>query len=203
MPRLGRFSQNKSHINNCLFSFYLFFVYLTVFSCVTIEVSKHLKPDNFRANIHYVHICDGCKSSTPLVILHGVGGAIPAYHKLYSTSVPQYGHLFKDRCIYSLDMPGFGLSTRLEFISESEIDEEREKLEQIDDKKKRQEELEKFESRIADECELKMVEEIEKWRVEMNINKMILLGHSFGGYISSAYATRYSKHVEQLVLLEP
>jgi len=52
-------------------------------------------------------------------------------------------------------------------------------------------------------CENKMVEMIEKWRKEMKIEKMILLGHSFGGYVSASYALRHHEHVQHLILLEP
>ena len=47
------------------------------------------------------------------------------------------------------------------------------------------------------------VESLEAWRKENEINKMVLLGHSFGGYMSVAYAERYPERVERLLLLSP
>jgi len=47
------------------------------------------------------------------------------------------------------------------------------------------------------------VEALEEWRKANGISKMILAGHSMGGYISVAYCERYPEHVAQLVLLSP
>ena len=105
-------------------------------------------------------------SSIPLVMMHGIGGAIPTFYKNYKL-------LAIDRCVYGIDMPGFGLSKRVEFPDD------------------------------PDNCERKMVKLIDQWRAKMNIDKMILLGHSFGGYVSAAYALRHHEHVQHLVLLDP
>jgi pimeloyl-ACP methyl ester carboxylesterase len=51
--------------------------------------------------------------------------------------------------------------------------------------------------------ETQFVESIEAWRKEMKLEKMILLGHSFGGYISAAYVIRYPKNVKGLILSSP
>ena len=125
------------------------------------------------AFIHTVRVCDNpdlcCNSlspNVPLVMVHGIGGAIPAFYKNYQL-------LAIDRCVYGIDMPGFGLSKRVEFPNDPEA------------------------------CEKKMVDMIDQWREEMKINKMILLGHSFGGYVSAAYALHHHEHVQHLVLLDP
>jgi len=47
------------------------------------------------------------------------------------------------------------------------------------------------------------VEALEEWRKANGIPKMILAGHSMGGYISVAYCERYPERVAQLVLLSP
>lgn len=45
---------------------------------------------------------------------------------------------------------------------------------------------------------------IEDWRKEIGLNrKFILLGHSFGGFISASYALHYPKFIQQLVLIDP
>ena len=37
----------------------------------------------------------------------------------------------------------------------------------------------------------------------MNFKKVLLCGHSIGGYLSVAYAEKYTDNVEELVLLSP
>lgn len=44
---------------------------------------------------------------------------------------------------------------------------------------------------------------IENWRVEKGISKLILVGHSFGGYMAFIYAKRYPSKVERLFLVSP
>ncbi|KAK6458362.1 Alpha/Beta hydrolase protein [Scheffersomyces xylosifermentans] len=59
------------------------------------------------------------------------------------------------------------------------------------------------------------IDAIEEWRKKRNINRFMLLGHSFGGYLSCAYALKYNKSItnpdtkissnliEKLVLISP
>lgn len=44
---------------------------------------------------------------------------------------------------------------------------------------------------------------LHKWMNESRIKKAIFVGHSLGGYLSSAYALHYPHHVEKLVLVSP
>lgn len=77
------------------------------------------------------------------------------------------------RPVYALDLLGFGKSSRPHF------------------------------SRDPETIEMQFCESIERWRQVMQIPKMILLGHSFGGFLSTSYATKYPEHVEHLILADP
>ena len=44
---------------------------------------------------------------------------------------------------------------------------------------------------------------LERWRRAMRIDKMILLGHSYGGYIAACYGLMYPQHVDLLLLVSP
>lgn len=80
--------------------------------------------------------------------------------------------------VYSVDTLGCGLSTRAPGL------------------------LSKIDSSV-EATEAFFVEALEAWRKANGIDKMVLAGHSMGGYISVAYCERYPHRVEQLVLLSP
>ena len=44
---------------------------------------------------------------------------------------------------------------------------------------------------------------LEQWRAKMQLERMVLVGHSLGGYLSMAYALRYPERVSRLVLVSP
>lgn len=46
------------------------------------------------------------------------------------------------------------------------------------------------------------VETIEKWRQHMNLDKLIILGHSFGGFLSTSYAMKHPDKIEHLILAD-
>lgn len=72
--------------------------------------------------------------------------------------------------VYAIDLLGFGKSSRPEFSND------------------------------AEEIESQFCESIEKWRQAMQIDKMILLGHSFGGFLATSYAMKYDENIEHLIL---
>lgn len=76
--------------------------------------------------------------------------------------------------IFALDLLGWGLSSRPVFVAST-----------------------------TDHAEDFFVESLEAWREVQKIDKMILAGHSMGGYISVAYCERYPERVERLILLSP
>lgn len=48
------------------------------------------------------------------------------------------------------------------------------------------------------------VESVHKWRIELGlIQPIILVGHSFGGYISACYFKKYPDLISELFLLSP
>ena len=63
--------------------------------------------------------------------------------------------------MYDFFLPGFGRSSRPKFACD------------------------------AQKAEAQWVESVEEWRREVNIAQFILLGHSLGGYIATAYAIKY------------
>ncbi|WLF81376.1 hypothetical protein PVL30_005173 [Lodderomyces elongisporus] len=89
--------------------------------------------------------------------------------------------------IHAIDMLGFGLSSRPKFPSfPSDTKEDIYKVEDW------------------------FIDSIESWRKKRGIDKFVLVGHSFGGYLSCAYAMKYNNHKDQqqnvldkLVLVSP
>jgi len=79
------------------------------------------------------------------------------------------------RDVVSIDWPGSGRSTRPSFPLRGGVE----------------------------ACESFFVERIEAWRQACGFERMVLLGHSFGGYFSALYAMRYPQHVEKLILASP
>lgn len=81
--------------------------------------------------------------------------------------------LSKNRPLYAFDLLGFGKSSRPTLSSKPDVAEEQ------------------------------IVDSIEEWRKEMNLEKFILLGHSLGGYISTAYALKYPNRIQHLIPADP
>ena len=52
----------------------------------------------------------------------------------------------------------------------------------------------------VEEAEGFFVDGVERWRQAMRIDRMVLLGHSLGGYLAIAYAERYPERVDRLIL---
>jgi abhydrolase domain-containing protein 4 len=52
-------------------------------------------------------------------------------------------------------------------------------------------------------AEEEFIDSIDEWRKELGIKDMILLGHSFGGFLSSSYALKYPQNVKALILADP
>ncbi|KAJ1137478.1 hypothetical protein NDU88_003876 [Pleurodeles waltl] len=81
--------------------------------------------------------------------------------------------LSSQRTIHAFDLLGFGRSSRPKFPQDPEGAED------------------------------EFVSSIEKWREAMGIKSMILLGHSMGGFLATAYTIKYPDRVKHLILVDP
>ena len=81
--------------------------------------------------------------------------------------------LTKTRRVFAFDLMGFGRSSRVALQGS------------------------------AMEVEEAYVTSIEKWRQKVGIDSFVLLGHSLGGFMSSAYALRHPNRIRHLILVDP
>ncbi|XP_037032149.1 (Lyso)-N-acylphosphatidylethanolamine lipase-like [Bradysia coprophila] len=105
-------------------------------------------------------------NNVPIVMLHGFAAGIAFW-------LMNLEDISEDRPLYSIDLLGFGRSSRPNFSTDAET------------------------------VEQQFVDSIEKWREAMKIDSMILLGHSFGGFLATSYAMKYPDRIEHLILADP
>lgn len=84
--------------------------------------------------------------------------------------------------MYALDWLGMGRSARVPFTVKAKRDD--------------------IDGRVA-EAEAFFIDSLEEWREKMGLDKMTLVGHSLGGYLSIAYALKFPTRVNKLILLSP
>ena len=60
-----------------------------------------------------------------------------------------------------------------------------------------------FRGRTTEDAEDWWVDSLEEWRAHAGIEKMVLVGHSLGGYLCANYALRYPDRVIKLILVSP
>ncbi|XP_051989937.1 (Lyso)-N-acylphosphatidylethanolamine lipase-like [Xyrauchen texanus] len=80
--------------------------------------------------------------------------------------------LSHSRPVYALDLLGFGRSSRPLFPSDASLAEEQ------------------------------FVSSLEEWRQSLGLERMILLGHSLGGYLATSYSIQYPERVSHLILVD-
>jgi len=122
-----------------------------------------------------------CNSSpAPAVLLHGYGAGLGFFFKNF----PALGEWAAARrsAVYAIDWLGMGRSARVPFIVNAKRDD--------------------IAGRVS-EAEAFFVDSLEEWREKMKLEKMTLVGHSLGAYMSVAYALKYPTRVSRLVLLSP
>ncbi|XP_056268864.1 1-acylglycerol-3-phosphate O-acyltransferase ABHD5-like [Pseudoliparis swirei] len=106
------------------------------------------------------------RTRSPLVLLHGFGGGVALW-------VQNLDSLSSGRPVYTLDLLGFGRSSRPQFSTDPQGAEEQ------------------------------FVDALEEWREKVGLEDMVLLGHNLGGYLSAAYTLKYPHRVKHLLLVEP
>jgi len=79
----------------------------------------------------------------------------------------------QSRKVFTIDLPGFARSSRCNLSSKSEITETQYLL-----------------------C-------LDQWRKALEFEKIILVGHSFGGYLSCCYSLTYPENLERVILVDP
>ncbi|KAF7301484.1 AB hydrolase-1 domain-containing protein [Mycena indigotica] len=117
---------------------------------------------------------------SPVVMLPGYGAGIGFYLKNIPVVAEWAGH--RGSSLYAVDWLGMGRSARVPFRIRS-------------DRKD-------IAGRVT-EAESFFIDSLESWRAKQRIEKMTLVGHSLGGYLSLAYALRYPDRVNKLILLSP
>ncbi|KAI6004053.1 Alpha/Beta hydrolase protein [Pisolithus albus] len=120
------------------------------------------------------------KRTAPCVVLHGYGAGLGFFFRNYPALATWAGHKGTD--VYALDWLGMGRSARVPFHVKAKRDD--------------------VTSRVR-EAEAFFVDSLEEWRDKMGLDKMTLIGHSLGAYLSVAYALRYPTRVNKLILLSP
>lgn len=154
-------------------------------SCVPIQKSKCMLwcEDDAKGDdtytIHGVRLTPSETANTkndknvnrpPLVLLHGYCNAALYFYRNLNGLREHF------QTVYSLDMFGWGLSSRPTF---------------------------KTTDNTVESAEDVFVESLEAWRKANRIEKMILAGHSMGGYFVVAYCEKYPERVERLMLISP
>jgi cardiolipin-specific phospholipase len=110
-----------------------------------------------------------------LVMLHGYGAGLGFFYKNFEGLSRSKGWK-----LYALDLLGMGRSSRPNFRVHA-----------------------KDQQGKIREAENWFIDALEEWRMQKNIDRFTLLGHSLGGYLAVAYALKYPGHLKKLILASP
>lgn len=113
-----------------------------------------------------------------IVVCHGFGAGLGFFYRNY-LSLSQ----IPNSKIYAIDWLGMGSSSRPDFKFKHTT------KTSVKD--------------VVRDSEDFFVEGLEEWRQVQKIEKMVLVGHSLGGYLSTVYALKYPERVEKLILVSP
>ncbi|KAG0017748.1 hypothetical protein BGZ81_010547 [Podila clonocystis] len=115
---------------------------------------------------------------TAIVICHGYGAGLGFFYRNYH-SLSQ----IPNAKIYAIDWLGMGGSSRPDFkfkhSSKTPVND------------------------VVEQAEDFFISALEELREIQKIDKMILIGHSLGGYLSAVYALKHPERVEKLILASP
>mmetsp|Transcript_112348 Transcript_112348/g.194846 ORF Transcript_112348/g.194846 Transcript_112348/m.194846 type:complete len:377 (-) Transcript_112348:156-1286(-) len=111
---------------------------------------------------------------TALVFLHGFGAGVGIWY----SAMPAIRALW-DGPVFVLDWFGCSLSSRPKW--------------------------ELRHGRGADPAEIEhfFIDPLEQWRTITGLERMVVVGHSIGGYLGACYADRFPERVEDLILVSP
>ncbi|KIR29587.1 cardiolipin-specific phospholipase [Cryptococcus deuterogattii LA55] len=150
------------------------------------HISRHCKNDESKLKdyINTLEISTPANkdSKEAVVVLHGYAAALGFFFQNWESIATSSAAT--SRRTFFLDWLGMGLSSRpspslLSSPSNAPIP-----------------------SRVA-RAEHFFLASLENWRQSVGLEKMVLVGHSLGGYLASAYAVRYPERVSGLVLVSP
>jgi len=116
----------------------------------------------------------------PAVLLHGYGAGLGFFYQNIPSLAEWAGR--RGSSAFALDWLGMGRSARVPFKVKAKKDD--------------------IQGRVK-EAESFFIDSLEEWRQKMGLEKMTLVGHSLGGYLSVAYALRYPTRVSKLILISP
>lgn len=60
-----------------------------------------------------------------------------------------------------------------------------------------------WQARSREQAENFFLDALSAWHKELKLGKMVLMGHSLGGYLAATYALRHPEDVQHLILVCP
>jgi len=105
------------------------------------------------------------------VLIHGYGAGLGFFLKNFDEI-----SLNSNWCIHSIDLLGYGCSSRPKFKNSIKPDKT----------------IEEY-----------FIDTLEKWRINRGIEKMLMCSHSLGAYMSILYTIKFPNHVKKLLLISP